>query len=76
MTSDKKLHIETLIKTFLDSTGPHSWKEVYIFPREPIRRLTICLNTNKALLDNNRQNQFQFENATLSRFMYIKTVYL
>ena len=53
-------YLETLTKTFLASTGLHSWKQEDIFAREPIRRLAICLNTNEAFLGNNRQNPFHF----------------
>ena len=31
-------HFETLTKTFLASTGLHSWKQEYSFAREPMRR--------------------------------------
>ena len=54
------LYLETLTKTFLASTGLHSWKQEDIFAIEPIRRLAICLNTNEAFLGNNRQNPFNF----------------
>ena len=53
-------YIETLTKTFLASTGPHSSKQEDIFAREPIRRFALCLNTNEAFLGNNRQNPFHF----------------
>ena len=53
-------YLETLRKTFLASTGLHSWKQEDIFAREPTRRLAICLNTNEAFLGNNRQNPFHF----------------
>ena len=43
-------YLETLTKTFLASTGLHSWKQEDIFAREPIRRLALCLNTNEAFL--------------------------
>ena len=35
-------HLETLTKTFLASTGLHSWKQEDIFAREPIHQLAIC----------------------------------
>ena len=54
-------YFETLTKTFLASTGLHSWKQEDIFAREPIRRLAICLNTNEAFLGNNMQNPFHFQ---------------
>ena len=37
-------YLETLSKTFLASTGLHSWKQEDIFARAPIRRLVLCLN--------------------------------
>ena len=53
-------YLETLTKTFLASTGLHSWKQEDIFARELIRRLAICHNTNEAFLGNNRPNLFFF----------------
>ena len=53
-------YLETLTKTFLASTGLHSWKQEDIFAREPIRRLVLCLNTNEAFLGNKTQNPFHF----------------
>ena len=53
-------YLENLTKTFLASTGLHSWKQEDIFAREPIRRLVLCLNTNEVFLGNNRQNPFHF----------------
>ena len=61
------LYLETLTKTFLASTGLHSWKQEDIFAREPIRRLAICLNTNEAFLGNNRQNPFNFRKFDLEQ---------
>ena len=60
-------YLETLTKTFLPSTGLHGWKQEDIFAREPIRRLVICLNTNEALLGNNRQNPFHFRKFNLEQ---------
>ena len=60
-------YLETLTKTFLASTGLHSWKQEDIFAREPIRRLAICLNTNEAFLGNNRQNPFNFRKFDLEQ---------
>ena len=56
-----------LTKTFLASTGLHSWKQEDIFARELIRRLAICLNTNEHFLGNNRQNQFIFRKFELEQ---------
>ena len=53
-------YLETLSKTFLGSTGLHSWKQEEIVARDPIRRLAICLNTNEAFLGNNRHQPFNF----------------
>ena len=61
------LYLETLTKTFLASTGLHTWKQEDIFAREPIRRLAICLNTNEAFLGNNRQNPFNFRKFDLEQ---------
>ena len=61
------LYLETLTKTFLDSTVLHSLKQEDIFEREPIRRLAICLNTNEAFLGNNRQNPFHFRKFNLEQ---------
>ena len=58
---------ETLTKTFLASTGLHSWKQEDIFAGEPIRRLAICLNTNEAFIGNNRQNPFNFRKFDLEQ---------
>ena len=60
-------YFETLTKTFLASTGLHSWKQEDIFEREPIRRLALCLNTNEAFLGNNRQNPFHFQKFDLEQ---------
>ena len=60
-------YFETLTKTFLASTGLHSWKQEDIFAREPIRRLAICLNTNEAFLGNNMQNPFHFQKFDLEQ---------
>ena len=60
-------YFETLTKTFLASTGLHSWKQEDIFAREPIRRLAICLNTNEAFLGNNMQNLFHFQKFDLEQ---------
>ena len=60
-------YLETLTKTFLASTGLHSWKQEDIFARGPIRRLAICLNTNEAFLGNNRQNPFHFRKFNLEQ---------
>ena len=60
-------YLETLTKTFLASTGLHSWKQEDIFAREPIRRLAICLNTNEAFLGNNRLNPFHFQKVNLEQ---------
>ena len=60
-------YLETVTKTFLASTGCHSWKQEDIFAREPIRRLAICLNTNEAFLGNNRQNPFNFPKIDLEQ---------
>ena len=60
-------YLETLTKTFLASTGLHSWKQEDIFAREPIRRLAICLKTNEAFLGNNRQNPFNFRKFDLEQ---------
>ena len=60
-------YFETLTKTFLASTGLHSWKQEDIFAREPTRRLAICLNTNEAFLGNNMQNPFYFQKFDLEQ---------
>ena len=60
-------YLEKLTKTFLVSTGLHSWKNEDIFAREPIRRLAICLNTTEAFLGNNRQNPFHFRKFNLEQ---------
>ena len=60
-------YLETLTKTFLASTGLHSWKQEDIFAREPIRRVALCLNTNEAFLGNNRQNPFRFRKFDLEQ---------
>ena len=60
-------YLKTLTKTFLASTGLHSWKQDDIFAREPILRLAICLNTNEAFLGNNRQNPFNFHKFDLEQ---------
>ena len=60
-------YLETLTKTFFDSTGLHSWRQEDIFSREPKRRPAICLNTNEAFLGNNRQNQFHFQKYNLRK---------
>ena len=57
---DSYPYLENLTKTFLASTGLHSWKQD-VFAREPIRRLALFLNTNDAFLGNNRQNPFHFQ---------------
>ena len=61
------LYLETLTKLFLASTDLHSWKKEDIFAREPIRRLTICLNTNEAFLGNNRKNPISFRKFDLEQ---------
>ena len=53
-------YFETLTKTFLASTGLHSWKQEDIFAREPIRRPAICLNTNEAFLGQQYAKSFSF----------------
>ena len=58
-------YLETLTKTFFNSTGLHSWRQEDIFAREPNRRPAICFNTNEAFLGNNRQNQFHFQKYNL-----------
>ena len=69
-------YFETLTKTFLASTGLHSWKQEDIFAREPIRRLAICLNTNEAFLGNNMQNPFHFQKFDLEQiYIFIATGY-
>ena len=60
-------YLETLTKTFLASTGLHSWKQEDIFAREPIRRVAICLDTYEAFLGNNRQNPFNFHKFDLEQ---------
>ena len=56
-------NLETLTKTFLASTGFHSWKQEDNFAREPIRRLAICLNTNEAFLCNNSGQIYIYRNG-------------
>ena len=63
-------YLETLTKTFLASTGLHSWKQEDIIAREPNRILVLCLNTNQAFLGNNRQNPFHF------RKFYLEQIYI
>ena len=58
-------YFERQTKTFLASGGHHSWEKEDIFSREPIRRLTICLNTNEAFLGDNRRNLFHFRKFDL-----------
>ena len=53
-------YFETLTKSFLASTGLHSWKQEDIFAREPIRRLAICLNTNEAFFGQQHAKSFSF----------------
>ena len=61
-------YFEILTKTFLLAlTGLHSWKQEDIFAREPIRRFSICINTNKAFLGNNMQNPVHFQKLDLEQ---------
>ena len=69
------LYFETLTKTFLASTGLHSWKQEDIFAREPIRRLAICLNTNEAFWATKCKILFIFKSLTLNRYIFIPTGY-
>ena len=64
-------YFKTLTKTFLASTGLHSWKQEDIFAREPIRRLDNCLNMNEDFLGNSMQNPFHFQKFDLAQtFIY------
>ena len=60
-------YFESITKTFLASTGLHSWNQEDIFSRESIRRLAICLNTNEAFLGNNRLNPFHYRKIGLEQ---------
>ena len=60
-------YLETLTKTFLASTGLHSWKHEDIFARESIRRLALFWNANGALRGNNRQKPFRFQKFDLEQ---------
>ena len=65
-------YLEILTKRFLAFKGLHSWKQEDTFAIEPIRRLIICLNTNEAFLDNNRQNSFIFRNFDLEQSYFYR----
>ena len=66
----------TLTKTFLASTGLHSWKQEDIFARKPMRRLAISLNINEAFLGNNGQNPFNFRNFDLKQIYFYRNGFL
>ena len=59
--------METITKTFLDSTGLQSWKQEDVFSREPIQRLAICPNTNEAFSGSKQLNPFQFRKFNLEQ---------
>ena len=63
-------YLETVTKTFLASSGLHSWKQEDIFARKPTRRLV--LNSNEAFLGTNKQNPFYFQNLIWNRLIYIE----
>ena len=64
-------YLETIIKTFLASTGLQCWRQEDVFCREPIRRLAICLNTNEAFLGSKQLNLFHFCKFNLEQiFIY------
>ena len=65
-------YLETLTKTFLASSGLHSWKQEDIVARKPTRRLALCLNSNEAFLGNNKQNPFHFQKLIWNRLIYIE----
>ena len=60
-------YLDTLTKTFLASTGLHSWKHEDIFARESTRRLALFWNANGAFRGNNRQKPFQFQKLDLEQ---------
>ena len=58
---------ETINKKCLATTGLQSLKQEDFYSKQPIRRPTICLNTNKAFLGSKKLSTFQFRKVNLEQ---------
>ena len=57
---------EVIAKTFLATSGQLSWRHEDVFTKEPIRRLVIAMNTNRAFVGNNRENPYWYQKFDLT----------
>lgn len=57
---------EVIAKTFLATNGQRNWKHEDVFMKEPIRRLAIAMNTNRAFVGSHRDNPFWYRKFDLS----------
>ena len=69
------LNFENSTKKFLDSTALYTWRQEDMFAREPIQRLVICLNTNKAFLVRTCKAHFVLKSLASKRCIFIATDY-
>ena len=60
-------YLETISKPCLATTGLLSLKQGDVFSRQPIRRPTICLNTNAAFLWSKQLSTFHFRTVNLEQ---------
>ena len=54
---------------FLATTGVQSWRQQYVFSKEPIRRMIVAMTTNRAYLGTNRTTSFLYQKFDLSQIV-------
>ena len=54
-------HNKVITKTFLATTGQHSWKHEDIFNKEPIRGVIVALCDGRAFIGTNTANPFHYQ---------------
>ena len=70
-------YLETITKIFLADIGLHSLKLEDIYSRQPIRRPSICLNTNEAFLGSKQLSSFLFRKVNLEQIcIYRKRIHV
>ena len=60
-------YLETITKKCVATDGLQNLKQEDVYSRQPIRRPTICLNTNKAFLGSKQFSTFQFRKVNLEQ---------
>ena len=60
---------EVIWKAFLATAGQQSWKQEYIFTKEPIRRLNIAMTASAAFIGTNIRNWFSYQKFCLNEII-------